>query len=414
VPEIEVSKELQVINAVLKNKDIQTLFGPNIDDLMVGYADVWASIKGYHARYRAIPDIEVIQERFDDLERVEVKGDTSYYVDALKEDFIKNNMRRLSEAAGMKIRAGDTAPRVLADLQADLSKLNRFSNASRDLDVMDFDSAENHYDEVRARAEAMGGVPGVATGVDFIDSSYTSGLAGGDLVIVLGWTGRAKSLFTTLLACNAHKYGGKPMIVSLEMSGEKVRDRIYTIKGSGLFANSSLALGDIAKDDFRSFAKENAGKHEFIVVSNDGVGEMTPNIIQAKIDQHKPTMLIFDYAQLGSDNSNSQDMTARMRNMSKEFKALAVANNIPVVLISSATPDNPAAAKTPPTIEQVAWSKQLAYDADLAFAVHKHDDSDNVEIVCRKNRNGPLFSGYLVWDIDNGIIIEKADLDTQD
>lgn len=412
---VEVNKELLVINAVLRNKDIQTLFGQNIDDLMVGYKDIWDSIKSYHARYRAIPGIEVIQERFPDLDAVDTPADTSYYVDNLREDYIKNNMERLAAVAGSKIKSGETAPRILGELQAELSKLNRFSNASRDLNVMDFDDAERHYDEVRARALAMGGVPGVATGVDFIDSAYTSGLAGGDLVIVLGWTGRAKSLFTTLVACNAHEFGGKPMIVSLEMSGEKVRDRIYTIKGSGLFANSALTLGDIAKDDLRSFAKRYEEKSDFIVVSNDGVGEMTPNIIQAKIDQHKPTMLIFDYAQLGSDNANSQDMTARMRNMSKEFKALAVANNIPVILISSATPDNAAAAKTPPTIEQVAWSKQLAYDADLAFAVHKHDESDNVEIVCRKNRNGPLFTGYLIWDIDNGVITESFDLpDIQD
>ena len=404
------NKELQVINAVLKNKDIQTLFASNVDDLFVGYRDIWDSIKSYHARYRAIPDIAVIKERHTDLDVIEVPADTSYYLDGLREQYIKNHMAAIAAEAGEKIRSGDTAPRVLADMQANLSRLNRFSNASRDLNVMDFDDAERHYDAVRARALAMGGVPGVATGVDFIDSAYTSGLAGGDLVIVLGWTGRAKSLFTTLVACNAHQFGGKPMIVSLEMSGEKVRDRIYTIKGSGLFSNSALTLGDIAKDDLRSFAKTNSDKQDFFVVSNDGVGEITPNIIQAKIDQHKPTMVIIDYAQLLSDNSNSQDMTARMRNMSKEFKALAVANDIPVILISSATPDNAAAAKNPPTIEQVAWSKQLAYDADLAFAVHKHDNSDNVEIVCRKNRNGPLFSGYLIWDIDNGVIEERFDL----
>lgn len=406
----EANKELQVINAVLKNKDIQVLFGQNIDDLMMGYKDVWESIKTYHHKYRAIPDFAVIQERFTDLELIDTPADTSYYVDGLKEEFIRNNMERLSKIAGAKLKQGDTAPRILAELQAQLSKLNRFSNSSKDMNIMDFDEAERHYNEVRARAEAMGGVPGVPTGVDFIDSAYTSGLAGGDLVIVLGWTGRAKSLFTTLVACNAHQYGGRPMIVSLEMSGEKVRDRVYTIKGSGLFQNSLLTLGDIDVDNLRSFKKRNEDKQDFIVVSNDGIGEMTPNIIQAKIDQHKPTMVIFDYAQLGSDNSNSQDMTARMRNMSKEFKAMAVANDIPVVLISSATPDSASAAKTPPTIEQVAWSKQLAYDADLAFAVHKHDESDNVEIVCRKNRNGPLFSGYLIWDIDRGIIEEAFDL----
>jgi replicative DNA helicase len=96
--------------------------------------------------------------------------------------------------------------------------------------------------------------------------------------------------------------------------------------------------------------------------------------------------------------------------MSKEFKRLAVQNNIPVILISSATPDSSASVNEPPTIEQVAWSKQLAFDADLAFAVHKHDDSDIIEIVCRKNRNGPLFSGFLRWDINQGIVSEEFEL----
>jgi replicative DNA helicase len=100
-------------------------------------------------------------------------------------------------------------------------------------------------------------------------------------------------------------------------------------------------------------------------------------------------------------------MTARMRNMSKEYKRLAVAKQIPIILISSATPDSSAASDEPPMIEQVAWSKQLAYDADLAFAVHKHDDSNLIQVACRKNRNGPLFSGFLNWDIDNGIIKEE-------
>lgn len=407
---IETSKELQVINSVLKNKDIGVLFGASVDDLFVSYGDVWSSIKGYHGRFRTIPDISVIQERFPDLDDIEVKGETEYYLEALKEEFLQNHMESVTKAAARKIRDGDSAPRVLSTLQAELAKLNRFANNARDLDVMDFDEAERHYGEVRARAEAMGGVPGIPTGVSFIDSAYTSGLAGGDLVVVLGWTGRAKSLFTTLVACNSHELGGKPMIVSLEMPGSKVRDRIYTIKGSGLFTNSGLALGDVALDDFKSFKTKQENKSGFIVVTNDGIGEMSPNVVTAKIHQYKPSMIVFDYAQLGSDNENSGDMTARMRNMSKQWKSVAVAEDIPVVLISSATPDNSAASKEPPMIEQVAWSKQLAYDADLAFAVHKHDDSDIVEIVCRKNRNGPLFSGYLDWDIDRGVIKERFDL----
>jgi len=402
---------LQTINSVLKNKDISVLYGESVDDLFKagGYGDVWESIKTYHSKFHSIPDIEVMQERFPDLEDVPVKGETAYYLESLKEEFIRNKIERILLQASKELEI-DAAPRLLGNMQEALSKLNRFSSSAKDLDVMDFDDAERHYNEVRERAEAMGGTPGIPTGISFIDSAYTSGLAGGDLVVVLGWTGRAKSQFTTLVCCNAHDKGYKPMITSLEMSGEKVRDRIFTIKGSGLFKQSSLTLGDVGTDDFRTFKQRNAGKKGFVVVTNDGVSELTPNVMQAKIDQHKPDLLVFDYAQLATDNANSSDMTARMRNMSKEYKRLAVNNNIPVMLISSATADSSASASEPPTVEQVAWSKQLAFDADLAFAVHKHDDSNIVEIVCRKNRNGPLFSGFLDWDIDRGIISEKFDL----
>lgn len=403
------TKELQTINSVLKNKDIGVLFGESVDDLFEAYVEVWQDIKTYHNKFHAIPDIEVMQERHPDLEEVPVRGETQYYLEALKSEYVSNNIERLVLKAGSKI-SPDTAELVLNGLQKDLASLNRFTHSARDLNVMDFDDAERHYEDVRERAEAMGGTPGIPTGISFIDSAFTSGFSGGDLIVVLGWTGRAKSLFTTLVSCNAHENGHKPMIVSLEMPGTKVRDRIWTIKGSGLFTNSGLALGDINVDDFRSFKSKHGKEPEFIVVTNDGVSELTPNVIQAKIDQHKPSMLTFDYAQLATDNENSSDMTTRMRNMSRQYKRLAVANNIPVILISSATPDSSASASEPPIVEQVAWSKQLAFDADLAFAVHKHDDSDIIEIVCRKNRNGPLFSGFLDWDIDRGVVKERFDL----
>lgn len=382
------------------------LFGENIDDMFgKAYRPVWESIKSYYNQYHTMPAIETVQERFPLLDEVPVQGDTRYYVDGLRNEFLEGAISNILQGSGKDLSA-DSAPVILNKLQEKLSALNRFSAGSKDMNIMDTDEAERHYEEVRKAAEASGGTPGIPTGIAFVDSAYPTGFAGGDLVLLFGWTGRGKSQLSTLFSCNAHDLGYKPMIVSLEMSGAKVRDRVYTIKGSGLFKNSSLSLGDISVDDFRSFKAKQEHLPEFIVVENSGIADLNANILQAKVEQYRPSMLTFDYAQLGSDNANSADMTARMRNMSREFKQLAMRNNIPVVLISSATPESSASVKEPPIIEQVAWSKQLAFDADLAFAVHKHDDSNDIEVVCRKNRNGPLFSGFLDWDIDNGIITE--------
>ena len=73
---------------------------------------------------------------------------------------------------------------------------------------------------------------------------------------------------TGKLAVNAWQQGFKPMIVSLEMSPETMRDRLYTIMGEGTFRNSDLARGNVNSDDFRSWSKRNfEDKNGFIIVS---------------------------------------------------------------------------------------------------------------------------------------------------
>jgi replicative DNA helicase len=332
----------------------------------------------------------------------------------LREEFINSELH--SVALKLREKTGKIASsKVLQGAIGNLMELQNISVASQDLDITDFEAAAKDYEATRLLAEQMGGVPGIPTGISFIDSAYPTGLVGGDLIVVLGWTGRAKSLLTTMICVNAFNLGFKPMIVSLEMNTKKVRDRAYTMMGQGLFKNSDLSVGDIQEDDFRSWSRKvNKGKG-FVVVSHDGNNEITPAVTQSKIDQHKPDIIVLDYAQLMSDNANSPDMTARMRNMSKEYKRLAQANGIPIILISSATPDSTSSINTPPIIEQVAWSKQLSFDADLAFAVHRHDGkldggSVVIEIAGRKNRNGDLFSGYFKADINSGIYKEFFNL----
>jgi replicative DNA helicase len=407
--------ELKVLNSVCKTKDIQSVMARNMDQMFKIYPDVWFFIKDYYAKHRAIPDASIVEEKFRDFDAVDVPGETAYLVDQMREEYSVTEL----QAVTLKLRdkVGKVSSKlVIQGVISDLMALQNIAVESQDLDITDFEAAQEDYKATRLLAEQMGGVPGIPTGIDFMDSAYPSGLAGGDLVVVLGWTGRAKSLLTTKICVNAHKQGFKPMIVSLEMKTQKVRDRAYTMMGNGVFRNTDLSVGDVDEDNFRTWAKKVDKGNGFVVVSHDGNDEITPAVIQSKIDQHKPDIVVLDYAQLMSDNAHSSDMTARMRNMSKEFKRLAVSNNIPIILISSATPDNTASINTPPIIEQVAWSKQLSFDADLAFAVHRHDAVLEegwviIEIAGRKNRNGELFAGYFKANINEGKYLEYATIE---
>jgi len=395
-----------VITAVCKNKDIATVLAENVDDVFVLHRDVWESLKSYYYKFRSVPDISVITERHKDFEPESVKGETGYYLDELKNEFLGGKIRELLLTSGSNLKT-NAAVRVLQGMQNELSSLSRIANVVRDVDLTDYALAEKHLEAVKNRSLAMGGSPGIMTGFKAIDLAYPTGMAPGHLMVMIGWPGRGKTWFSSYLACKAWEQGFKPMIVSLEMTPENMRDRIYTMMGSGLFKASDFAKGNINVDDFRTWAGNKFdNKQSFVLVSNEGAGNVTPTTVQAKIDQHKPDIVILDYHQLFTDSNNSKNPTERNMNISREFKNLAVRNNIPIIDITAATMDDASSQDEPPLLSQVAWSKAIEYDADISIAVHKTADTNVMEIVSRKNRHGTDFDFYLDWDLNRGIIKE--------
>ena len=364
--------EAELISAVCKNKDISTLLADNVDDLFTSHKDIWEGLKSYYYKFKAVPEAGILQEKFKDFEPLDVKGQTGYYLDTLKNEFISNKLKTIILRAGSSLKE-DAASRVLENMQSQLAGLSRFTNNVRDLDITDAEAAIRHMELLRVRSAEMGGSPGIKTGFEAIDLEQ----------------------------------GFKPMIVSLEMSPENMRDRIYTMLGSGLFKASDFSKGDINIDDFRSWSsKKFENKNSFILISNEGNTEVTPATIQGKIDQHKPDLVILDYHQLFNDNKRSNSEVERNRNVSREFKMLAVSNNIPIIDITAATADDVSDQDNPPMMSQVAWSKAIEYDADMAMAVHRYPGTNMIEVVSRKNRHGHEFGLYLDWDINRGIVKE--------
>ena len=399
--------EATLISAVCKNKDISTLLADNVDDLFTSHKDIWEGLKSYYYKFKAVPEAGILLEKFKDFEiDTNVKAETGYYLDKLKNEYLSNRLKNIILKSGSMLKE-DAASRVLSEMQAQLATLSKFTSNVRDLDVTDSDNAIKHFEATKIRSAEMGGSPGIKTGFEAIDLAYPTGMAPGHLIVAIGWPGRGKTWFTSYLACKAWEQGFKPMIVSLEMSPENMRDRIYTMLGSGLFKASELATGDINIDDFRSWSnKKFENKNGFVLVSNEGMAEVTPSTIQGKIDQHKPDLVILDYHQLFSDNKKSMGATERNMNISREFKMLAMTNNIPVIDITAATMDDVSDQDNPPMLSQVAWSKAIEYDADMAIAIHKYTGTQMIEVVSRKNRHGQEFGMYLDWDINRGIVKE--------
>jgi len=395
-----------VISAVCQNKDAYVILGEK-PEIFGAYGDMFTFIKDYYLEHKAVPSTNILEDEFGDVDLPDIDGPTKFYMDKLRDEFVNARIKSIMTSAAKAMKNGAVAGEVLQKLLTSLSQLGQHTFSVRDLSLIDIDAAVEHFEQMAEFTEANDGTPGTATGFDAIDSAYPTGMAAGHFIVLMGYTGRGKSMWSALLAINAWLQGKKVMVVSLEMSPEEYRERVYAMMSEGMFSMSQMARGEVDPDDFRTWAvKKFKDSADFIVVSNQGNAKVSPNTIQAKIDTHRPDIVILDYLQLMSDNGETQAMTPRMLNLSRECKLLAVSNGIPIIAITAVTDEDNDRRDGPPMLSQIAWSSGIEYDANLAIAIHLHDESNIVEIVGRKNRHGPLFGCYFSVDFDRGIWTE--------
>ncbi len=395
------SVETKLMSAVLKDKQAHVLLQANADNIMRTHNDIWEFIRKYFENNGSVPPASLVVEKFRDFAPVQDVGSTKYHLEELQSEYLNENLKDIIRNAAADIQNGKTTE-TLESLITKTSELRKNTAAIRDIDVTDIDSALEYFKHVQSQNEL--GISGIRTGLPGFDNYLPAGITPGQLGVFLAYPGIGKSWLSLYFAVQAWKQGKSPMIVSLEMSETEVRNRVFTIMGDGLWSHRKLSSGQVELDMLKSWHEKNLqGKPEFHIISNDSGGDVNPSVLRGKIDQYKPDLVIVDYLQLMSPNQKSDNETVRMKNLSRELKLMAISEEVPIVAISSATPDDVTKLDTVPTLGQTAWSRQIAYDADWVMALGRGSNSDIIECVFRKNRNGFMGEFLVQVDFDKGM-----------
>jgi replicative DNA helicase len=392
--------EAKVISAVLKDKQLHVLLQANVGSILRTHSDIWEFIRNYAEQNSSVPPVDIVVEKFRDFRPVESVGATKHHLDELQSEYLNDSLKDLLRSAAADVQGGQGAE-ALEVLISKTSELKKNTAAIRDIDATDVESAVAFFEQLKKQQE-LGSI-GIKTGLPGFDNYLPSGIMPGQLGVFLAYPGIGKSWLSLYFAVQAWKQGRTPMVVSLEMSETEVRNRAFTIMGEGLWSHRKLSNGEIEMDDLKRWGKNKLeGKPAFKIISNDTGGDITPSVLRGKIDQYKPDFVIVDYLQLMSPNQKSDNETVRMKNLSRELKLMAIAEEVPIIAISSATPDDVTKLETVPTLGQTAWSRQIAYDADWVLALGRGSNSDVIECVFRKNRNGFMGEFMVQVDFDKG------------
>jgi len=392
--------EAKLISAVLSDKQVHVLLQANVDNLLRTHTDVWHFIRNYFEVNSAVPPVNLVVEKFRDFEPIQGVGATKHHLEELQTEYLNDSLKDILRNAAGEVQQGQ-GTKALDELITKTSELKKNTSAIRDIDVTDLESAIAYFENLK-KQQAAGHV-GIKTNLPGFDNYLPSGIMPGQLGVFLAYPGIGKSWMALYFAVQAWKQGKTPLIISLEMSETEVRNRVFTIMGEGLWSHRKLSNGEVEMDMLKSWhAKHLAGKPEFHIISNDQGGEINPSVLRGKIDQYKPDFVIVDYLQLMAPNQKSDNETVRMKNLSRELKLMAIGEEVPIIAISSATPDDVNDLSGVPTLGQTAWSRQIAYDADWVIALGRATNSDVIECAFRKNRNGFMGDFLVQVDFDKG------------
>jgi len=392
--------EAKLITAVLEDKQVHVLLQANIDNFLRTHNDIWSFVRNYFEHNSVVPPISLVVEKFRDFQPVDGVGATKHHLEELQTEYLTDSLKDILRTAAGEVQSGNGGE-ALNQLITKTSELKKNTSAIRDIDVTDLESAIAYFENVKKQKEL--GLIGIKTGLPGFDNYLPAGIMPGQLGVFLAYPGIGKSWLALYFAVQAWKQGKSPMVISLEMSETEVRNRVFTIMGEGLWSHRKISNGEIELDMLKQWhAKNLAGKPEFHIISNDNGGEINPSVLRGKIDQYKPDFVIVDYLQLMAPNQKSDNETVRMKNLSRELKLMAIGEEVPIIAISSATPDDVNDLSTVPTLGQTAWSRQIAYDADWVLALGRGSNSDIIECAFRKNRNGFMGDFLVQCDFDRG------------
>ena len=312
---------------------------------------------------------------------------------------VSNNLIEKSRDGGIDSKSLlDEAERTIFNISEESQKTN---SGFQDINKL----VQESLKEIEKRAENGDAVTGGATGFTDFDNK-TTGLQGGDLIIVAGRPSMGKTSFAMNLAEYASlKNDAVTAIFSMEMSGTQLSTRL--ISSMGRINQQKIRTGKLTDDDWPRLTNAIALLSKANIFIDD-TPALTPTDIRARARRLKREkglgLIVIDYMQLMQLSNNSENRATELSEISRSLKALARELDVPVVALSQLNRSLENRTDKRPIMSDLRESGAIEQDADLIAFIYRDEvynedspDKGKAEILVRKQRNGPIFTTTLTF-----------------
>jgi replicative DNA helicase len=254
-------------------------------------------------------------------------------------------------------------------------------------------------------------ITGLATGFTMLDR-MTSGLQGGELIIIAARPSMGKTAFSLNLAQHMVLKSKKTLAYfSLEMGRDQLMMRI-------LAAEAKINMKDIRSGRVPDNAWPkliNSAQHlsesQLYIDETSGISpfEIRSRARRLKA-QHGLDCIMIDYLQLMDLKQKVESRERAVSEISKSLKALAKELGIPVIALAQLNRGVESRSDRRPMLSDLRESGSIEQDADVIMMLYRDDyyDKDDpdkqghAEVIIGKHRNGPTGTVKLRWEAEFG------------
>ena len=324
------------------------------------------------------------------------------YAKIIRDNSILRNLITVGSdiVEGAFLPKGKDAQQLLDEMEAKL-----FTIAESESNRLGYKDFQSVIAEVVRQLEERGQNPGTVTGLStgFADlDSLTTGLHGGELVIVAG----RPSMGKTALAMNIAEACGVEQnkavaIFSMEMGSEQIVTRLL---GSVSKVNQQkMRTGKMDDDDWAKIADGLGRLNEAPLFIDEGSALNSYELRARARRLHRSTegglgLIVVDYIQLMSAlGGQGENRATEISEISRSLKSLAKELNVPVVALSQLNRNVDSRPDKRPQMSDLRESGAIEQDADVIMFIYRDEvynpessDKGVAEIIVAKQRSGPI------------------------
>lgn len=401
---------LQALTRIIDGKDYSFIEDNNLtSDMFDAYSDVFDFIVSHYNQYKVIPDDTTVQQKFPDIEFVEVNESDEYLIDALRAEKVTRQLQNIFKHAN-EVASKEGSYATLDYLKSAISSVE-FEGSIASIEIVSaFSEREKHSTDV-ALNSADWFIP---TGFNELDADINGFQRGDELVVLFARTNQGKSWISEKIATYMVEIGFRVGYFSPEMSELDVGYRFDTLHGN--ISNNAMRLGRF--DD--NFTLQNYSEYGetlsklsgklFVTRPKTFNRKVTVSRLRQWIKSDKLDALFIDGITYLTDEryKRGDSKTISLTNISEDLMELSAEMKLPIIVVVQANRGGVVdkTSTDTPELESIRDSDGIAQNASIVYAIRqvKTKTGDTFLIFDNKKmRGGEVGKSYKYrWNINYG------------